>query len=288
MKFTLLSIITILISLSPSPKANGNSYELKNDVKNTQTDTSNTEQGIITLSPHLTEVVYALNKQHKLLAVSDFSDYPMEASQFPSVASFQGVNIAEVLRLSPTHVLAWKDGNKQQDIDKLRSLGFSVLFSSPSNVDDLASNILQISDFIDAESGKELANNIEQSLKDIEHMSVVLKPLTAVFVMGLQPLSGAGSDDWINSALAKCKITNIYENGLSSYLQLSMADIIRQSPDIVIVAGEPDTNTLNSLFSKHNAVFSPHFVHVNPDTFFRFTPRIVNDIKKLCANRQSF
>ena len=94
---------------------------------------------IVSLSPHLTEIVFALEKQKDLVAVSDYSDFPYSqgcidkscTNQVPSVASYQGADIAAIVRLKPTIILAWEGGNKAQDIARLEQLGFTVFRSSP-------------------------------------------------------------------------------------------------------------------------------------------------------------
>jgi len=62
---------------------------------------SDNEKRIITLAPHLTELVFLLNEDSHLVAVSDYSDYPVAASQLPSVASYTGLDLAPLLKLAP-------------------------------------------------------------------------------------------------------------------------------------------------------------------------------------------
>ena len=58
-------------------------------------------QRIIALAPHITEMLFAIGAGDKVVAVSDYSDYPPEATTLPSVASYAAVNIEAVLALRP-------------------------------------------------------------------------------------------------------------------------------------------------------------------------------------------
>jgi len=240
---------------------------------------------IITLSPHLTEIVFALGAEDQVVAVSDYSDFPEQASSLPSVANFQGVNIAAILRLKPTHILAWEGGNKQSDLVKLAAMGFDVYASAPKHVEDLTANISKIGAYIDRpKEASELVAQINQSLKQIATIADEQDTLKAAYVMNLHPLSGAGNDVWLNSILEKCRLRNIYANETSSYIQLSIADLLRQSPSVIVSV---DSDIKNVLL-KHQAVFKPKTVMVNADALHRFTPRVIPEIRKLCLSRQDF
>ena len=249
-------------------------------------DNQHASRKIIALSPHLTEIVYALNMQDKLVAVSEYSDYPPAALELPTIANYQGVNIAEVLRLKPTHILAWKGGNKQQDIARLKQLGFKVHESAPSTIFDLADDIRQISKFLGAARGNELTNDIDRRVAELNTVSKQLTPINVAYLMGLQPLSGSGKDPWINSLLGLCGFNNLYHDGLSSYLQLNIADLIRQSPQALIAGMKAEKDTIQAHFAPHTSVFSPKVLSVNPDTFHRFTPRVVDELEQLCNDRK--
>lgn len=241
------------------------------------------EKRIVTLAPHLTELVYALKQEKHLLAVSDFSDYPLAAQKLTSVANYQGVNIAQIVRLNPTHILAWKGGNKAQDIAKLESLGFSVLSTAPTDISELANNILHIGNFLGAEKNAQaLAGKLTHTINNLRKEADT-NPMTALYFMNQAPLSGIGNDAWINSLLALCGVTNIYASAISSYISIDIGDVIRQQPSVLIAATGAPVTLADSIWHKHNPVFSPHLINVDADALHRFTDRSVQEISRLCT-----
>ena len=241
-------------------------------------------QRIISLSPHLSEIVFALGKGHKLVAVSDYSDYPKQALTLPSVASYEGANIADILRLAPTHVLVWRGGNKDADIEKLRSLNLSVYESHIDSIETLLSDIESIGEFIGASSNaKTLIENLKTHKNEItQHYKGRL--VSAIYYLSTQPLVGLGNDKWLNSVLALCGINNIYANSMSAFPQLQLADIIRQQPDIIIAATSASPNTIDGFWSAHRQVLNSNIVNANPDALHRFTPRVLSEMKRLCKS----
>ena len=61
---------------------------------------------VITLAPHLGEIVALLQQSDSLVAVSEASDHPEFLQSLPTVANYRGINIAEIVKLQPTHILA--------------------------------------------------------------------------------------------------------------------------------------------------------------------------------------
>jgi vitamin B12 transport system substrate-binding protein len=237
---------------------------------------------IITLSPHLTEIVFALGRGEQLIAVSDYSNYPAAASTLKSVASYQGANIAEIIRLQPTHILAWRGGNKDADIEKLKTLDMPVYESSINSVDSLLADIINIGDNINAKDNAEaLVRKLEGSISAMANDYKDLSK-TAIYYLSTQPLVGLGNDKWLNSVLRLCGLANIYTTSPSAYPQLQMADIIRKQPEVLIAAMKSNSKQIEKFWAPHKKVLNSEVVIANPDALHRFTPRAIFEMTQLC------
>lgn len=245
---------------------------------------------IISLAPHLTEIVFAFGREQQLVGVSDYSDYPYSQGcvdkdcsvKLPSVASYQGADVAAIIRLKPSIILAWEGGNKAQDIARLEQLGYSVFRSSPKNIEALMEEILKLGEILNAATrSKQLHAKMTTHVGQIKSHYADNKA-NALYYMSQQPLSGIGSDGWLNSILSLCNIKNIYAELPSAYAQFSIADIIRKQPDIVIVASHQSADSVSAFWASHLEVFKPKVVMVNPDALHRFTPRVLPELALLC------
>jgi vitamin B12 transport system substrate-binding protein len=251
-------------------------------VNNSHASQQQNDLRIITLSPHLTEIVFALNKGEYLVGVSDFSDFPKQAANLPSVANYEGANIADIIRLKPSHVLVWRGGNKDADIEKLKSLDIHVVESNINSVKSMLSDILKIGKVINAQSqAQELVDSLQAIILKIalEHRGA---SKTAVYYFGTHPLLGLGNDKWLNSLLQLCSIENVYSKSVSAYPQLQIVDIIRQQPELLISANKNDITQVKDLMSQHNKVLKAHIVSADPDALHRFTPRAIVEMARLC------
>lgn len=269
--FFLLLLIILLLTISPI-------------------HAQSTQQRIVSLSPHLTEMVFALDLEKQLVGVSDYSDYPYPTGcidnvcsvKLPIVANYQGADIAAIIRLKPTIILVWAGGNKAQDIARLEQLGFAIFRSSPVNIEALMAETLTLGEMLNAESKSQTLHAMMAAQIDNIKSQYTDQETNALYYMNQQPLSGVGNDVWINSLLSLCNIKNIYAELPTAFAQFSMADIIRRQAEIVIAANHQHINSVNAFWSSHQRVYVPKIVSVNPDALHRFTPRVLPEIAALC------
>ncbi len=214
--------------------------------------------------------------------MSDFSNYPEQATLHPSVASYQGANIAEIVRLAPTHILVWRGGNKDVDIAKLKNLGFSLYESRINSPEDLLRNIEEIGMFINAEQqASVLKDDVQKQLNQLEE-TYKDKHKTAIYYLNQHPITGLGNDAWLNALLALCNIENIYANSGSPYPQLQLAHIIRQQPNLIIAGDGASKSQAQTFWQTHKQVLDKPIITANPDAMHRFTPRAISETASVC------
>jgi ABC-type hemin transport system substrate-binding protein len=71
----------------------------------------------ITLSPHLAEWVAEASAIDYLVGVSKFTDYPISTQKLPIVADAFQISLETILKLNPTHILAWKEGTPKKKLN---------------------------------------------------------------------------------------------------------------------------------------------------------------------------
>ena len=76
----------------------------------TDLDTNQTVRRIITLAPHLTELVYAAGAGDRLVGVVEYSDFPPQAENLPRVGDSFRLDHERVASLAPDLVLVWRSG----------------------------------------------------------------------------------------------------------------------------------------------------------------------------------
>ena len=81
---------------------------------------------IVTLAPHLTELVFAVGADDLLVGVSAYSDFPPEAQNIPVVTDAFTVDQERLALLKPDLLIAWESGTPKHVIEELRAAGFAI------------------------------------------------------------------------------------------------------------------------------------------------------------------
>ena len=98
-------------------------------------------QRIVSVAPHVTELLFAAGAGSRVVAVSEYSDYPEVARRLPRVASSGAVNVEEVLALRADLVVAWRLDATARSLDRLEALGIPVFYSEPHRLAEIPNAI---------------------------------------------------------------------------------------------------------------------------------------------------
>ena len=90
---------------------------------------------VISLAPHVTELIYAAGGGAHLVGAVSHSDYPEAARQLPRVGDNRQVDIERVLALKPDLLVVWLHGNAERQLEPLRRLGVPLFYSEPTKLE---------------------------------------------------------------------------------------------------------------------------------------------------------
>ena len=90
---------------------------------------------IVSLTPATTEILFAIGAGDRLIATTDFDDYPPEAVALPDVASYTSVDVEAIVGLEADLVLAGGNNfNDPEALTRLRSIGIPVVVTYATDV----------------------------------------------------------------------------------------------------------------------------------------------------------
>src|SRR5258706_11075519 len=94
-------------------------------------------QRIVSLAPHATELLYAAGAGAKVVAVSDYSDFPEAAKRLPRVASSGGIDLERLLALRADLVIAWRLEATARALDRIESFGIPLAYIEPHRLEEI-------------------------------------------------------------------------------------------------------------------------------------------------------
>lgn len=248
------------------------------------------KERIVSLSPSITEIIFALQKAQDLVAVSDYSLYPKEAQSLPIVGSYLNPHFEKIVARSPTLVVA-QDFNKEI-LENLEHFGIKTLTLKLQTIEDIKSSIIKLSNELKADP-KTLINEIDDAIKSAQKSKISQKVL---IVYGLyEDLAGgiyvAGNDIFFNDIISLCGNTNAYTANLTNQPVLSYENVIAINPDRIIIL---HSKASNPNVDKEKALSSWHRIPTNASKNGRITiveesyinipsHRVALTIKRLCG-----
>lgn len=100
-------------------------------------------QRIVSLSPAITEIFYLIGGQDKLVAVSDFCDYPKEVEKLPKVGGMQNINMEALLATHPDVVLIGSIVSKK-DVETIEKMNIPVITVKEESSIEGMSNVIEV------------------------------------------------------------------------------------------------------------------------------------------------
>jgi iron complex transport system substrate-binding protein len=242
----------------------------------------------ISLSPSVTEIIFALGAQDQLAGVSTPADYPPEASKKEIVASYDGILYEKVAALKPSDCLTITGMQSRDSLQVLKRLGIKVTEYHVSNLNELYACILDIG----KKSAKEqqAAAIVKRIRERIENISFEFPPekQKAVFLVGLDPMVAVGEGSYLNDVCKAAGFKNVLENVPPSYSVISYDTIVEYNPDwIVLPKGEIKEETKEDFVLKIKMLNKNISIgEVSADLVMRPGPRVADGIAKLSDLRK--
>jgi iron complex transport system substrate-binding protein len=243
---------------------------------------------IVSLAPSLTETLYALGVQDRLVGDTDYCDYPPEAQKKRKVGGPINPNLEEIAALHPDLVLVTKEINRLDTVRALDTLGIPTYATRAQNVDEILSTTQKLADLLGVpETGKSLTTDLEARLSALHAKLEALPPSRVLFVVWTHPLISVGKHTFIADALSKADAASIVD-ATQDWPQMNLEEVVRLQPEyLVFAATHPDSaardfESLSVLpgWKLLDAVRNRRFAVIS-DAVNRPAPRIVSAIEDL-------
>ncbi|MDC3264422.1 cobalamin-binding protein [Porticoccaceae bacterium] len=242
---------------------------------------------IVSLAPHLTEIVFAAGAGDRLIGVVSYSDYPPEALNIPVIGSYNSINYEALVALQPDLVLVWNSGNGPELAERLEALGLSVFVSEPKRLPDIARSLNKIGilsgTLAEAEqAATEYLTRYQTLLADNRNKT----PVNVFIELWHEPMMTVNGTHIISDSIELCGGNNIFADALPLVPRINVESVVRGNPNVIIATGMADERPewLDNwlIWPDLSAVKSNSLYSINPDLIGRHSPRILQGVTRLC------
>ncbi len=250
-------------------------------------------QRIISLAPNITEILYQLDLQDKIIAVTQYCDYPPEVKEKPTIGGYINPNLEKIIALKPDLILGFR-GNPLPLIHKLQSLGLPIFVLDEGQT---ISSLLRMIDRLGkvtfkAEKAASLRRQLESILSEIDHKltSTTNKPRVLLTFQGSQ-LWSCGEESFLNDLITRAGGINIWHDIHRAWFVAQAEEIILKNPEIIIILA-PDINHFNQTkqflfslprFNQIKAIRNQKIFFIDEDLVSRLSPRLIEALPLFLA-----
>ena len=242
---------------------------------------------VISLVPSVTEILFTIGAQDRLVGVTDFCDYPAEARRKPSVGGMLAPSLEGMVALKPDLVVATTAGNRHETFDQLARLKIPVFVVNPitvADVLDLLSRLGRLTDRGDA------ADRVVAALRErIQAVAarVATRPRPRVlYVLWPDPLIVPARGALVSELITLAGGDSVTADGGSGYPRYSTEAALARNPEVIILASHgseksPLMRAKWERFTQVPAISAGRLHTIDGNLMHRYGPRMVDGLEAL-------
>lgn len=239
---------------------------------------------IVSVSPALTEIVYALGGEDKLIGRSDYDDYPEAVLDIQSVGPIDLPDTELIVSLDPDVVLA-SSIFSEEAYNALTDAGITVvIIKDESDLEGMYTYITTTADVIGLhEEGQALVEDLKAELDEISaevNDTIAGSEITVYYCMGYGEYGDytAGGDTFINDIIEAAGCVNAA--GDIEGWSISTEELLAKDPYIILVPSWGyDAFLETEPYSELTAVQEGRVLSVDENIFNRVGPRNVDAVR---------
>ena len=246
------------------------------------------EERIISLAPHITELLFSVGAGSEVVGVMSYSNYPEAAKSIPVIGSHDKLNYEQIIALQPTLAIGWEGGNSSDAMDRLRDLGIRVESHAPHTLEDVGESLRWIGEISGHNrEGEAAAQDYFKRLEELRETQLSQSRLSVYYQIWHEPQMTVNGDHLITDVIQMCGGNNIFSDAIPLVPKVSMESILQRNPEVIVMAGipgeQPERIGRWQRWTTLAAIQKGNLFEVHPDLLHRHSSRILDGAEALCS-----
>jgi len=241
---------------------------------------------IVSLSPHITELLFAAGAGSAVVGVSEYSNYPAAAETIPRISGGGGLDMEAIVALRPDLVVAWQSGNPDQQVKHLQSLGLTVFLSEPRLLADVPQTIRKLGTLAATRTPAfEQAAAYEKRLDGLRSRYSQRPEVTVFYQVWTNPLMTINGEHLISDVMQVCSGRNVFAQLPALAPQIDVEAVLVANPDVIIIGADTADDSMLQQWRRWpelSAVKHKQLYSIQRELLVRQTPRVLDGVERLC------
>lgn len=251
-------------------------------------DAAKTVPRIISLSPHITELLFAAGAGDRVVGVDDSSDYPAAVAGIARVGEPSALDVEGLLKLKPTLIILWDSGTPASRKTQLERLNLRLYVTDQRHLDDIGAALIEFGRLAGTETAAAAAaRRYELDLAQLRSRYAGRSRLRVFYQVWDRPLYTLSGAHVVSEVLSLCGGDNVFADLSTLAPAIDRESVLARDPDVILIAAtgaEGARQTLEwSRFSTLRAVRDHRVFTVDPSLVGRMAPRILQGAREVCG-----
>ncbi len=239
---------------------------------------------IVSLAPNITEILFALGLDEKIIAVSSDSDYPPQATAKIKTGTFWQPNIEAIIASKPDLVITEQIERQKSTAETLNKLGYPVLSLKIEKIPELFSAIKEIGKASGYDQrAEQLVESMEQRLNELQSKFGSGNKTKVLWVVQLEPLRVVGRDTFVNDLIEIAGGENAIGTTIQYYPPIGTEELFACGAEVIIHSAmdgsdlaqqQKNSEDFWAKFTNLPAVKNKRIHVIKADTVLRLGPRL--------------
>lgn len=242
---------------------------------------------VVTLSPHLAELVCAAGACNQLVGVVKHSDYPEPVKKLAQVGDAFAVNAEAVLGLQPDLILAWDGGTPARVVEQLRRLNLPIAMIRVRTLEEVGLALLRVGALLGTEDAACAAEiNFRTRILALRQRYANASPIRVMYQLDPDPVFTVNRHSPISQAIQLCGAVNVFADYTQLAGPVGREAVLALDPDAIVFGLQDDVDGIRAgwlRFPHLRAVRTDNLIAVDANTLARATPRMAAGAEALCT-----
>ena len=240
---------------------------------------------IVSLTPNLTENVFAVGAGEKLVGATSYCDYPAEVAKIQKIGDTVNPNLEAIVAQKPQLVLVTTASQIESFTKRMEERGVPVFVTNPKNLSDVLRNLRQIGDLLGTqEKAEKLVGDLQNRISNVENKIKSENPLRVFVQISPEPFT-VGRDSFVTDLVRRAGGLSVTGNIPEAYPRISKETALASQPEAIILSSGGAMGEGNGapaeIFRESPAVKNGKVFKVNGDFLARPGPRLINGLEEM-------
>ncbi len=192
---------------------------------------------VVSLNPTVTEVIFAIGAESRLVGRSVWDEFPPAAQVIPAVGNGIRPNIEAVLRLRPTLVILYATAENRSAADAFSRAGVRTIALRVDQIDQFITLTQRLGVALGAvDRAAMVVDSVQRTLARIREVTRNARRRSVAWPLWQQPVMVVGRGSYLDELIEIAGGHNVFHDLAAPSPPVSLEEIARRNPDVIVAS----------------------------------------------------